>query len=144
MSNICSTNNKRQIELLEFCLLLLFFCFVAFFVLLYIAHEILFNAKVLPPPLACYNCSRDCIMSMLLCLQVYHVIIFLSYIDLPKMGVKQRSNIGTSRGLLLDLLTHLCGRVSPGIPLNLPPCTTASERVNQQYSTYDSVISFLR
>ena len=66
------------------------------------------------------------------------------YIDLPRTGVKQRSNIGTSRGLLLDLLTHLCGRVPPGIPLNLPPSTIASERINQLYSTYDSVISFLR
>lgn len=66
------------------------------------------------------------------------------FIDLPKLGVKQRSNTCTSRGQLVDLLTHLCGRLPLGIPLNLPPCTTASEKVNQQYSTYDSVISFLR
>lgn len=64
--------------------------------------------------------------------------------DLPKPGVKQRSSISTSRGLLVDMLTHLCGRVPPGIPLNLPPCTTASEKVNQQYSTCSTVISFLK
>lgn len=69
---------------------------------------------------------------------------YCAFLDLPKPGVKQRSNITTSRGLLIDLLTHLCGRVPPGIPLNLPPCTTAIEKINQQYSIYDTVTSFLR
>ena len=69
---------------------------------------------------------------------------FLSSLDLPKPGVKQRSDISESKGLLIDSLTHLCGRVPPGIPMNLPPCITALEKINQQYSSYYSVTSFLK
>lgn len=65
-------------------------------------------------------------------------------IDLQKTSLKKRSNINQSRGPLLDLLVHLCGQTPPGIPINPPPCNTTLEKINQLYSTYITVIEFLR
>jgi len=64
--------------------------------------------------------------------------------DLPKAGVKQRSSLKVSRGMLVDLLTHVCGRLPPGIPLNPHPCSTPSEKVNQEYSTFATVLAFIK
>lgn len=57
---------------------------------------------------------------------------------------KVRSCVVSSRGMLVDMLTHLCGRVPPGIPLNLPLCNSIMDKILQLYSTYDIILTFLK
>ena len=87
------------------------------------------------------------------CSEVVKGILYKSMNDLTSINFflvtsnvkgKEHSFAKKSKGMLVDLLTHLCGRLPPGIPLNLPPCTTNLDKVIQEYSTYDTVLTFLK
>ena len=59
-------------------------------------------------------------------------------------GKLKRSSLNQSQGPLLELLTHICGRLPPGIPLTPPPCSTHSEQVNLQYCIFSTILAFLK
>ena len=59
-------------------------------------------------------------------------------------GKLKRSSLNQSQGPLLELLTHICGRLPPGIPLTPPPCSTHSEQVHLQYCIFSTILTFLR
>ncbi len=58
--------------------------------------------------------------------------------------MKERSFLKRSRGILVDMLEHICGRIPPGIPLNLPSCKNNINKIIQLYSSFEVVLTFLR
>lgn len=73
----------------------------------------------------------------------FHVVNFVA-VDISHAGQKHQSSVTVTRGMLVEVLTHLCGRMPPGIPLNLPQSTSVMEKILQLYSTYDVILTFLK
>lgn len=69
------------------------------------------------------------------------MIFYIESLDLKKRYSRASSG---SRGPLLDLLRHICGRLPPGISISPTPCHTRTERVNRHYQELSIVLAFLR
>lgn len=52
--------------------------------------------------------------------------------------------LGTSRGPLLDLIRHLCGRLPPGVSQTPAPSRTRIERVQRHYDEINTTLTFLK
>lgn len=48
------------------------------------------------------------------------------------------------KSLLLEMITHLCGRLPPGISVLMPPCKNDSERVKAHYATASILLTFIK
>ena len=48
------------------------------------------------------------------------------------------------KSLLLEMITHLCGRLPPGISVLMPPCKNDSERVKAHYTTASILLTFIK
>ena len=92
--------------------------------------------------------SRQILLNVLETVRRLIRLVYHSFITPPAevSTVKQRyaKALSTSRGPLLDLLKHICGRLPPGIVQIPAPCKTRTERVNMHYEELSVVLAFLR
>ena len=85
-----------------------------------------------------------CTIGLSYCIRMffmYSLLIFLGF----GSNIKKRyaRALTSSRGPLLDLIRHFCGRLPPGIPLNPPPCNTRTERVDRHFKELSIILAFL-
>ncbi len=70
--------------------------------------------------------------------------LYLSCLEFSNAGNLRSKSLSTSRGPLLDMIRHLCGRLPPGIPQTPPPCKTRLERITRHYQEITITLAFIR